>query len=843
MLLMAPRRDSNSANSSTNLLVQHQLPQSQQQQQPQQSQQHIQAFLYSTSLYNGTNLLEPNNGSTLITNNSNTDNHNTNNNLNSSNGNNINMSPMQTGNLTHATLNGTTGAVGPTSGTQNAHHPHHVNISNNNNNISNNVNGNVNGNIHDQYTRCCYPNGDCLKVDGSCLIALDDLSDTVRVLCNNENCNMGQYMHRECFDSWEQSVLVTLKTMGRARSWSDRQRTQNLWTKKGYDLVYKACVCKCGHGHIRKDLEWTSPVQKSSATLNGGQFGNVNGNNTAINGGVGQQRVLLVNGGNVNNIPNNNGEDEDKKKKKKRNRNNGSKTALATVNSNGLVSNGQQQQVQLSPATAQAQHTLQQQQQATQVANQQPQQPQAAISMLNGQQNGNGNISNGISAICTTNNITKTNNNPTTANNAMNTIICNNNNNNQINALNNSSVGVIGSGLHNNNSGNLQQQQQTQQQQQAATSLNNILGLDLRARADSLSSSGGGSGSTSPSASHSSADISISPIHLHQQHQQQAQQQQQLQQHQQNNLQLQQYQQSLLQQNNLTKSILNGALNGCVDTMQRSTTALLAATQPQQPAATPIIGGIGAVNGLNGLKQLSVFDPHLVQQQKNKEVELYSERVRLTSGCNGIFSRRLDFSSFNLLPKTRLNSYQVKIEDEGNHGNDETRLFILSSLAQSQMSRVACILCEEPMLVFDRYPLVDGSFFLSPKQHSNGCIEVKYEGRPLFLTCVCMACLDGTSTNRVINCRFCGEIWDGSNLVLGTMYSYDIFAAMPCCAERLKCNNCFKLLLHPQQRLNFYSDYSHCVTCPYCATQDTHFVKPLSFCYTKSNVLRHQSIA
>jgi len=32
-----------------------------------------------------------------------------------------------------------------------------------------------------------------------------------------------------------------------------------------------------------------------------------------------------------------------------------------------------------------------------------------------------------------------------------------------------------------------------------------------------------------------------------------------------------------------------------------------------------------------------------------------------TSGCNGIFSRRLDFSSFNLLPKTRLNSYQVKV--------------------------------------------------------------------------------------------------------------------------------------------------------------------------------------
>lgn len=64
------------------------------------------------------------------------------------------------------------------------------------------------------------------------------------------------------------------------------------------------------------------------------------------------------------------------------------------------------------------------------------------------------------------------------------------------------------------------------------------------------------------------------------------------------------------------------------------------------------------------------------------------------------------------------------MEDEGNHGNDETRLFILSSLAQHQRSRVSCILCEEPMLVFDRYPLVDGTFFLSPKQHAKHCIEV-----------------------------------------------------------------------------------------------------------------------
>lgn len=33
---------------------------------------------------------------------------------------------------------------------------------------------------------------------------------------------------------------------------------------------------------------------------------------------------------------------------------------------------------------------------------------------------------------------------------------------------------------------------------------------------------------------------------------------------------------------------------------------------------------------------------------------------------------------------------------------------------------------------------------------------------------------------------FCAEKWDGSALLMGTMYSFDIFAAMPCCTERLK---------------------------------------------------------
>lgn len=46
-------------------------------------------------------------------------------------------------------------------------------------------------------------------------------------------------MHKQCFDNWEVSVLTYLRSTGRARSWSEKQRMQNLWTKKGYDLAFK----------------------------------------------------------------------------------------------------------------------------------------------------------------------------------------------------------------------------------------------------------------------------------------------------------------------------------------------------------------------------------------------------------------------------------------------------------------------------------------------------------------------------------------------------------------------------------------------------------------------------
>uniref|UniRef100_H2YMT2 Uncharacterized protein n=1 Tax=Ciona savignyi TaxID=51511 RepID=H2YMT2_CIOSA len=85
-----------------------------------------------------------------------------------------------------------------------------------------------------------------------------------KVICNSEACPLSQFMHAECFHQWEETILGHLLFAGRARSWSEKQRRQNLWTKRGYDLAYRACACACRHGHLRKDLNWVASTPQQS---------------------------------------------------------------------------------------------------------------------------------------------------------------------------------------------------------------------------------------------------------------------------------------------------------------------------------------------------------------------------------------------------------------------------------------------------------------------------------------------------------------------------------------------------------------------------------------------------
>ena len=84
-------------------------------------------------------------------------------------------------------------------------------------------------------------------------------------------------------------------------------------------------------------------------------------------------------------------------------------------------------------------------------------------------------------------------------------------------------------------------------------------------------------------------------------------------------------------------------------------------------------------------------------------------------------------------------------------------------------------------------------------------VQVVFDHRTVYLNTVCMRCMDGSRT--AIRCRGCRTQWVGSSFIIGSMYSYDIFAAMPCCAGRLTCKQCRHPILDPSSTLKFFSEY------------------------------------
>uniref|UniRef100_A0A182N6J9 Headcase N-terminal domain-containing protein n=1 Tax=Anopheles dirus TaxID=7168 RepID=A0A182N6J9_9DIPT len=236
--------------------------------------------------------------------------------------------------------------------------------------------------------RCCVPIGECVKPKAAgganpfselgAMINLEDLRECVRVQCSSEVCTVGQYMHRECFERWEDDVLAYLKSTGRARSWSDKQRQQNLWTKKGYELVHKMCGCKCGRGHLKKDLEWNAPT---TASLFGRALVGTGGGGGG-GGGIGCGDAQ-IGGGSILGPIGAGDEEIMKKQKKKKNRHNQklaiSTSASSSANSSATSSpNSSQQQLQLQQHP---QHLLLQQHHHQQ-QQQQLQQHQAADELL-----------------------------------------------------------------------------------------------------------------------------------------------------------------------------------------------------------------------------------------------------------------------------------------------------------------------------------------------------------------------------------------------------------------------------------------------------------------------------
>ena len=191
------------------------------------------------------------------------------------------------------------------------------------------------------------------------------------------------------------------------------------------------------------------------------------------------------------------------------------------------------------------------------------------------------------------------------------------------------------------------------------------------------------------------------------------------------------------------------------------------------------------------------------------------------------FAHRTGYKIFErLVPRHLVNSYHIKMEDDGYGAGDDTRSFVLSSLAFHRTSQVSCVLCRCRLCVYDQFPLLDGTFYLSPLK-ANACsfeVENKTDD-PLYLSAICLQCLVGINK---ITCTYCSGTWTGNAHQIGTMYNYDLFASLPCCKASSECNKCRQPLLDPTSVTLSFSQLSQQVKCPHCTSNDYHFIKPIT---------------
>lgn len=425
---------------------------------------------------------------------------------------------------------------------------------------------------------CCVPGRPCQFYGEP--IRLDE-EDAVRMECSNETCRESGWMHADCFETWEKTLLTYMRSCGRARQWNDKQRAQNLWTKKGYDLVRPACACRCGSGFMRKDLSY---------------------------------------------VPAFDGQAKDEERRQKRHR-----------RRSEPVSNNNNSRSQLYCSSSSFSHPP-----------------------------------------------------------------------------------------------SVHYQNHHQQHQHHHSTRGDVLvaarGEPFRSRTVSMSSGG----SSPPCSSGSESPSSPSP---------------------------------------------------------------------SSPESDDTAIALFAKSGL------------------------LSSPVQAVTG--NIFRHRNDFDAFQDLPVTLRNPYHIKLEDEGQFGNDETRSFILVTLSVQNVTAVDCVLCGDSMPVFDKYPLIDGTFFLSPRRY-NTDMRVRFHGQKRqYMNALCFRCMIGAK--RALQCRFCKKPWNGSTLVIGSMYAYDVFAAMPCCAAHQTCSECQRHIVGP--KMQFFSDYSRSIVCPHCRKEDHHFVKAIDEFY------------
>ncbi|VDO26650.1 unnamed protein product [Haemonchus placei] len=116
------------------------------------------------------------------------------------------------------------------------------------------------------------------------------------------------------------------------------------------------------------------------------------------------------------------------------------------------------------------------------------------------------------------------------------------------------------------------------------------------------------------------------------------------------------------------------------------------------------------------------IQPDILRSNVDKHWFFEDEQVRINGS---VFARRENFDNLlSIIPMSKFNGIHIKMEDDCPQGGDDVRLCLLKTLGAHNQRVVPCVGCHRDMIVYDRYPLVDGVFFLSPVCHFGPPTEV-----------------------------------------------------------------------------------------------------------------------
>lgn len=206
-----------------------------------------------------------------------------------------------------------------------------------------------------------------------------------------------------------------------------------------------------------------------------------------------------------------------------------------------------------------------------------------------------------------------------------------------------------------------------------------------------------------------------------------------------------------------------------------------------------------------------------------------------------VFKKRKDLRVLkSVLSNERYREVVTKFGD-GDEGGREIVESVHKSMRNSNMSHVTCLFCKSESQVYENFPIVDGTLFLSPIKLSRDCIKFddKMDGlnTERNMCYVCVSCLEGKP--KTLRCASCRQPWNGSFFQIGTLYSYNILSAIPCCEMKVKCKNCHEAIINLEKgeaSTLFFSHFSSKSTCPSCHCEDFHYIKSLDT-FTKTNSL------